>query len=264
VFDKSWELEMIFDKLKLNLRQCDFTNLMKFNDLNFMYQDYLGEFYDYYTILKSKETDPDLVEFRASKLDVKSIKYDKESETTNRESKFSEDDFKEKEIMSKINNFIAKLLIPEFSICLYQNEKIFTELVLFEKSLIFCRKANNTKEIDIIIKKIEIYHYIDNYNKEPILSDFLNPNAEQGKWLGGKGTEKGRVNQFDMKLLIDVDREKSYMIKINNIKSIFRIDNFYLIKNFFTEGFPFYDEVGQDLPNQCKLSQFITLYNFIK
>ena len=201
---------MIFEKLKLNLRQIDFTNLMKFNDLNFMYQDYLAEFYDYYAILKYKETDPDLKEFRASKL---TKTFDRESLNTGKSESYSEDDFKEKEAMSKINSFIAKLVIPEFSICLYQNEKIFTELVLFEKSLIFSRKANNMKEIDIIVKKIEIFHYIDDFNKEPILSDFLNPSAEQtgGKWLG-KSQEKGRVNQFDMKLLIDTDREKSYIL----------------------------------------------------
>jgi hypothetical protein len=242
---------MTFDKLKLNLRQIDFTNLMKFNDLNFMYTDYQGEYYDYYAILKSKETDPELIEFRASKLTRESFI------NNNREStKFSEDDFKEKDILNKIIMFAAKISIPELSICLYQNEKIFTELVLFEKSLEYLRKVNDTKEIDVLIKKIEVYHYIDNYNKEPILSDFLNPNQEQqdSKWIG-KGVEKGRVHQFDMKLLIDTDREKSYMIKINNIKSIFRMDNLFLIKTFFTEGFPYYDEVGIDLPNMC------TIYN---
>ena len=52
-----------------------------------------------------------------------------------------------------------------------------------------------------------------------------------------------------LKIIIDKDREKIYRIELNSLKILLKIDTFLLIKQFFSEGFPFYAVNDPDLPN---------------
>jgi vacuolar protein sorting-associated protein 13A/C len=193
--DKSFVMNLWIDKIATNLRQNDFTYIMKCNDLNFLYIDGLDQQYNFTKNIEVAPSD---------------------------------------EILIKDYNYMRVFLeIPNISLRLYEGT-IFTEMILSEKTLTFEKKLNGMKEIDIVIRRCNIFNYLGVTGKEIMLTYY-------------EDTEN--QNQFDIRMIIDSDGEKNMMIKIYNVKLTLRLDILQLIKTFFTEGFPIYDEHSKDLPN---------------
>lgn len=55
--------------------------------------------------------------------------------------------------------------------------------------------------------------------------------------------------QVDLKITICKEFEKSYILTLTGLKIFIRLDSILLLKQFFIEGFPYYDENDKDLPN---------------
>jgi hypothetical protein len=195
IVDKSFVINLWIDKIAINLRQKDFNYIMKCNDLNFLYIDGLDQQYNF---TKNTEVAP------CNEIEVKDY-----------------------------NHMRVFLEIPNIALRLYE-QTIFTEMILSDKTLTFEKKLNGMKEIDIVIRRCDIFNYLGVNDKEIMLTYY---------------EDSENTNQFDIRIIIDSDGEKNMMIKIFNIKLTLRLDILQLIRNFFTEGFPIYDEHSKDLPN---------------
>lgn len=237
--DKSFSINVIINDINVNLRQKDFFNLMKCNDLNFCYIDGLDTFYDYEKYRKEenlKKSD------RINSSNEMTVRQDSGYTGSDTSKTKSETEL----LKSDYNSMSVKLLIPSISLRLFDNtsNSVFTELTMKEKSLTFVKKIKGEKEINILIKSSEMYNYVSVFNKEIMLS-YYNFN------YSGNSTSTIQ-NQFEIKIVFDKEGEKNIILKIHNIKLTLRLDTLQLMKTFFTEGLPFYtkDEYERDLPNQ--------------
>jgi hypothetical protein len=239
VIDKSFDINILINDVNVNLRQKDFFNLMKCNDLNFCYIDGLDSFYDYEKNRKEENLKksgskalPDEVAVRQNSAynlpDISKTKSETEL------------------LKSDYNSMSVNLLVPSISLRLFDNTSntVFTELTMKDKSLTFVKKILGEKEINILIKSSEIYNYVSVFNKEIMLS-YYNFNDSENS------TSK-IPNQFEIKIVFDREGEKNIILKIYNIKLTLRLDTLQLLKTFFTEGLPYYtkDDYEKDLPNQ--------------
>ena len=61
--------------------------------------------------------------------------------------------------------------------------------------------------------------------------------------LDGYQKESPKRDMVNINYMIDTDREKTVLINVNNIKVFVRVDLLNIIKIFFLEGFPNYENV---------------------
>lgn len=242
--DKCFDFDIKLDDVNLNLRQKDFTNLMKCSDLNFVYVDGLGEFY----AAEEPEGQKKLMQKSSSNVSSDLISLEDES-------------FVYK--CNKYNYMLVNLHIPNISLSLHENanlrksgnaeiihdfnrmvekdNRVFASLCIKNKKLNFAQKITGRKDICLKASMFEIFHHLPDNTKELMLTQY-NQNDVKLK----------DQDLFEITFVIECDRDKNIVIKINNLKTILRLDTLQLMRFFFTEGFPFYDESDNDLPNQCK------------
>jgi len=253
--DKCFDIDIRLDDIYLNLRQKDFTNLMKCSDLNFVYVDGLGEYYDSEKNKNEEETQNK----QGNGLDKRN------SSTSNNLIVIDDDNFVYK--CNKYNYMLVNLGIPNISLSLWDNgcikknkfdknndliednkiieNCIFANLLIKNKSLNFAQKLTGRKDISLKASMFEIYHHLPDKTKELMLTQYHTNQT------------KIRDNELlEITFVIECDRDKNIVIKINNLKTILRLDTLQLIRYFFTEGFPFYDENDSDLPNLCIFNLF--------
>ena len=106
----------------------------------------------------------------------------------------------------------------------------------------------------------EIYHHMGDNEKELMLSQYIQYEInKENKDLNTENIAEGSkiqdipIDLLEIKFVIDSDREKNIIIKINNLKAVLRLDSLQMMRYFFTEGFPYYEMDDLDLPNQCKI-----------
>ncbi len=220
--DKSLEMQLNFGKIELNIRQIDFTDLMRCNDLNLMYTDNMYKFYQYSQI-NAKDT---------SILD------------------------KTLPIVTDDNllSMLVTVSFPQFQIKLFKNnEKIITELELLEKFLIYKRTLTNKSEFTVKIGKAKGFQYLNNQRDGEFINELFDPiNNFDNHAIENYHSESLKKDMVNIYYMIDSDKEKTVLININNIKVFVRVDLLNIIKIFFLEGFPNYENVDTlDVPNQC-------------
>ena len=149
-------------------------------------------------------------------------------------------------------SMLVKLSIVELQIKLFKdNFNIITELVLINKILVYKKTLTNKSDLVIKINKSKVYQYISNEREGEFISDFNE--VESG--IEDKDMESSndlKRDQININYMMDAEREKTVLININDIKVFIRIDIMNLIKIFFLEGFPSYENAeDRDLPNMC-------------
>ncbi len=254
--DKCIDFEIKLDEINLNLRQKDFTNLMKCSDLNFVYIDGLS---DYYNINQDENQKQNELEKRKS--------------VNEKENQIILGDDSLVYICNKYNFMYVNIEIPNISLFLYENDnriqkneidklqnKIFASLLIKNKNLNFSQKITGRKDISIKASMLEIYHHLSDNTKELMLTQY-HPNEFKIKDSDLINPVKNIKDLLELTFVIEEDKDKNIVLKINNLKTILRLDTLQLMRFFFTEGFPFYDEMDQDLPNQCTLIfSFLLIY----
>lgn len=138
--DKSFQIDLIIEELVMNLRQKDFTNLLKCSDLNILYSDMMYEDYYYEPVIEAN---------------------------TNIDYLGLNDKNEERKTLSKLKNEMYSMLFivlaKKINLNLFLKDKPLAEIVLYEKELNFFKKLNNLKECYIVISKIEFYEYTGGY-----------------------------------------------------------------------------------------------------
>jgi hypothetical protein len=278
-FDKSFQIDLFFQSLNLNLRQVDYMNLMRCNDLNILYTDEQYDDYDYEKFYNTPNNP-------GEKDETKNLE---SSQNRNKQPNDST-----QKLLDSFYSIFFVLFIPRISIKLFLDEKPFSELTLHDKQLNFFKKLNDKKEVIICVSSMEVFHFITESKKEIIVSDFIqsmfeydsvgynkmmrtrmtrrataiinvNLNEKDNNYLSPLALtvndefEEGSIQpervintrnkQLDLKIIIDADREKTYMITLNGLKLLIGNTTINLIKQFFMEGFPYYDNRDTDLPN---------------
>ncbi len=244
--DKCSDFDIKLDDINVNLRQKDFTTLMKCSDLNFVFIDGLDEFY----APEEPESLNKNVEKRNSAVSNNLIILE------------NDDCFVYK--CNKYNYMLVNLYIPNISLFLYENgdlrrngkaenfnnyigieekeSRVFASLCVKSKKLNFAQKITGRKDLSLKASMFEIFHHLPDKTKELMLTQY-NQNDVKLK----------DQDLLEITVVIECDRDKNIIIKINNLKTILRLDTLQLMRFFFTEGFPFYDKKDSDLPNQCKI-----------
>ena len=219
--DKSLEINLTFKKIELNIRQIDFTYFMRCNDLNMMYTDNLYKYYMYSQINS------------------------KDGITQEKKLPLYTDD--------SLLSMLVKLSIFQFEIKLFRDDtSIITELVLIDKTLIFKKTLTNKSELSIKISKSKAFQYLNNRREGKFIS-FISQVESIMVENNLEGSRSKIKEQININFVIEPDREKTVFININNIKIFLRMDIMNLIKTFFLEGFPNYENIEhKDLPNMCK------------
>jgi hypothetical protein len=131
--DRSFEIKLFMESININMRQSDYTYIMKCNDLNLLYSDGEDANYQYQQDIQIP-------------INHEGLEY------------------------SDFNSLITVLKFPNISLRLYQDKKIFTELALKDMVLYFEKKLNFKKEMDIQIRCCEMYNYLGIENKEIMLT----------------------------------------------------------------------------------------------
>ena len=223
--DKSLEMQLNFRKIELNIRQVDFTDLMRCNDLNLMFTDNMYRFYQY-SIINAKD-----MSIMEKALPV-----------------ITDDN---------LLSMLVTVSFPQFQIKLYKDdEKIITELELLDKFLIYKRTLTNKSDFTVKIAKAKAFQYINNLRESEFITELFDQNVSMdNNALDGYRSESPKRDMVNINYMIDADREKTVLINVNNIKVFVRVDLLNIIKIFFLEGFPNYENVDTlDVPNQCKIN----------
>ena len=150
-YDFSYQFDLFFEDMNMNLRQSDFMNLMRCSDLNILYTDEKEKKFDYTSTVT---TNPNI-------------------NNVNIENK--------EKLMKTYLSLITYVMFSKLSLTLYLSEnndteykvKPFMELVLKETQLLFTKDLSFHKHTKVIIADMEIYDISSTTNiKENILSDF--------------------------------------------------------------------------------------------
>lgn len=292
--DKCFDFYIKLDDIFLNLRQKDFTTLMKCSDLNLVYVDGLAKFYDSDNAKQNTQNENENnINNNNAKNPQQETANIKTNENIESESFIHSNDRDFVYKCNKYNYMLVNLEIPNISLGLCENKnskisqehkreaadenlleaKIFSSLVLKKFNLCFAQKLTGRKDITLTAKMFEIYHHLINNAKEMMLSQYTQSNSSSNSKNLTKKDNMNLINLdtnadgiseenlLEITFVIEFDRDKNIIIKINNLKTILRLDTLQLMRYFFTEGFPYYDENDLDLPNQCEL--YIKSY-FIK
>ncbi len=162
-FDFSYHFDLYFNDINMQMRQRDFTNLMRCSDLNILYTDGKGDSYNYEKLYENIKKN---YSFQTS---IDSLASEEE-----KENKFT---FNEEELRKVYMSLITYIMFKKVSLTLYLDDigketfTPFVEFILKEMQLDFNKKLNNTKETHITIAHMEMYD-ISNHNKFKLLSDF--------------------------------------------------------------------------------------------
>lgn len=289
-FDFSYQFDIMFNDFDMNMRQKDYTLLLKCSDLNILYTDNISDKFNYETLKEKKEKE----------------KLEKKEE--NKEQ--SDLDKETKRLMADYIGMLVSMYIPKMNLTLYlDNDKFqgqFSKLSMNEMVLLFITHLDYSKDMKCVFGDFKIIHLDENYS-QVIVSDFtqsihdyenefdyIEENINTDRRRDRKHSEsiknkilmrKERRNsikaknvlssfgskfsnylvdsklipndiishlqkkQLEISMSIDIEREKSYLISLDNLKCLVRIDTIYLMQTFFMEGFPYYDKNMKDLPN---------------
>jgi len=302
--DKAFQIDVLLDVIDINLRQCDFVNILKLNDLNISYFDYLDQYFDYFGYREKSNINKNVLNTNLLNPKNKNKKKNLKEEIIN-----SNDE----QLRDKYIDIIFNLLVKSININLFLlNNKSKKEFIIFSKlslrnlQLDFYRKLNTNKDISILIESPKIFEYknIENdfkiitpINEFPIIFSYpnLKENFNDDKKIDNNTSTnnynnfienvqykinekisdkeiwefdyeilyynfskfmihksqlcKSKNKEISIKIFIDKEREKSYVINISNVIMIFKIDTILLIKQFFMEGFPYYSNLDKDIPN---------------
>ena len=168
-FDFSYQFDLFFGDMILNLRQKDYTNLLKCSDLNILYTDNHEDDYDYttyYNNFSCKNVN------NSSKDNLYKI-----NETNNKLKENNE------ELKNIYMSLITYVLFSKVSLIIYlddlNDENIFIPfagIVIKETQLDFNKKLNNIKDTHVVIADLEInnlfYNENNSLNKDKIIEDF--------------------------------------------------------------------------------------------
>lgn len=217
--DKCMDMQLSFGKVELNLRQIDYTDLLRFNDLNLMYTDNKWKYYQY-SAINAKD----------------SIISDKPQYT------YSDD---------TLLAMHVSVFFPEFDIKLFRDfDNIITELSLREQRITYKKTLTNKNEISVKINQTKAYQILNNNR----CSEFITENTSKADETIDYSSEPLKKEMILVNYLIDFDKEKTVLVNVNNIKVFVRLDLMNIIKMFFTQGFPNYKNVEtRDQPNLCKI-----------
>ena len=175
-FDFSYQFDLIIDKLNMNLRQPDLTNLLKCLDLNILYTDNQNKFYDYdnYFKLQKKQLKEKKIIFRTEEemendsddIESNDDGYDTPIESMKKNKEENINSSNKKDNLNKFCSMICYMLIKIISVKLYltndnSNEKLaiyypFVELILKETQTSFVKKLDLSNETKIITADMEL------------------------------------------------------------------------------------------------------------
>jgi hypothetical protein len=178
--DKSFQIDVMFKSINVNLRQVDFLNIMKLNDLNMVYTDEQYDDYNYEKLQSNTVLNKSSNNFQQNKGNPFQSENQSQSPVKNidsLENKESPLNFNKSEMETLLDTYLSMfvvLFIPKISVKLFLDDKPFTELILRDKQLNFYKKLNTKKEINICVSSMEVFHYVNDTHKEIIISDFCN------------------------------------------------------------------------------------------
>lgn len=212
-------MHLFLDKMVLNLRQIDYTSLMRCSDLNFLYTDSNYKDYNYAQNNKNEIIEERIIEV---------------------------DDYL---------SMLFSLKINEIELKLFKNDsEIITSLTLFNKNMIFKRTLSNKSDISLNVTKMKVYQYINNQKANDFITEIMhennsNENDENSnkyeiemKFLIEKDREKSIiVNINNIKFFVRID--------------ILNLIRFFFLNGFPNYS----DSNQEDLPNACKIFYIIQM-----
>ncbi len=221
-FDFSYQFDLFFGDMILNLRQRDYMNLLKCSDLNILYTDNHENDYDYTTFYNN--------------FSCKNVN-DNSKDNLN---KINESNNKLKENNEELKNIymslITYVLFSKVSLIIYlddlnnENNFIpFAEILIKETQLDFNKKLNNIKDTHIVIADLEInnlfYSENNSLNKDKIIEDF---NSKKLKHSPYHQIKKFNSNIFEQRS--SENSNEDFNIKIIEEKKTFRNTSKFLKK----------------------------------
>jgi len=255
--DKSYDMCLEIEKVNFNLRQIDYTNILKFNDLNFMFTDQLIEYYDYSHLFDG--IDKTNIE-NENNIKNNDINYDIK-EDSNQEINFKVLNDKSKSKKTKIDfnlfiyshlySFLFKVIMPEVSVKLVLHDTVFCELIYFNLEIEFKNMLSNNSEMNLSLDDFEFYHYLGHDNQNKIKKQLIIFNKQNKEVVLSINEDNFKSEKIlSVKMTIYPDYEKTFVIYFTNITVLLRIDTFQILQSFFMEGFPFYNaDVDIDIPH---------------
>ena len=205
-FDKSYQFDLIIDELIFNLRQKDFTNILKCSDLNILYSDMLFDDYMY-----------DQIE---------TVAYLSKANT-------KEELYEVLKLKNKMHSLLFTLIANKLNLILYVNNTPFSQIVLIDKELNFFKKLNTSKDIYLTINKIEIYSLSNVKNLEnnnDIIDDLKSVNTNEQKSFiensNNKAIVNNEVNTNNIKSL------RNFIMKLKKKENEYTYDKELLVSDF--------------------------------
>lgn len=212
-FDKSFQIDVLFKSINLNLRQIDYLNILKLNDLNLVYTDEQYEDYNYETLQSNINQGKSLNTFDENKNYTSKSGYQIRSPGKNNEK--NENSNAKSETDSLLDTYLSMFVVlffPKISVKLFLDDKPFTELILRDKQLNFYKKLNTKKEINICVSSMEVFHYVNDTHKEIIISDFC--------YKDNYGNDQDLIEQTDTKSELSRCKENEDDLKNSNFSNI--------------------------------------------
>jgi len=177
--DKGFQIDVLLNEVDINLRQIDFANILKLNDLNISYFDYLDQFFDYpgyrekIKLNKTKKGE-DGINAEGSKEEIINLKESDEDK------KKQEELLKDTYIDIIFNLLVHKINLNLFMLTDKEKNEFgkFSKLSLEHLQLDFFRKLNTIKDIAILIESPKVFEYISIYNTNSNFEKCENPENE--------------------------------------------------------------------------------------
>ena len=141
--------------------------------------------------------------------------------------------------------------IEKIEIKLFEDyNKVLAKILLFDHKLKFLKKLTKKNELIIRVMKSNIVQYINNLPEIDFLTHLQNNFSNRETMNQNQNREEIYLNFF-----IDNELEKSIIINLNNIQINYNHNLVMILKTFFVEGLPNYENNSIfDFPNDCNIN----------